>query len=222
MAPSETVGPGHHAALAAGRLWPLGAVKTLPLSVPKDDRSATPTRPMDEVFPTVAVQIGPRQPGSLSAQTSRNQRLDERIIEGFAGRSGPQQRADVFEERLRLGSRRRRGFWRVSGLGDLIPVVGLRPFDAADRTAAPPDLQYRRGVCGGRGRSGEDPQGLVAREVPTTGGYLLALREGRRDEPNLGSDARRVGGLAAEFNGDAFVDFFDYDEFVAAFEVGCG
>ncbi len=29
------------------------------------------------------------------------------------------------------------------------------------------------------------------------------------------------GGLDADFNGDGFVDFFDYDDFVAAFELGC-
>jgi hypothetical protein len=29
------------------------------------------------------------------------------------------------------------------------------------------------------------------------------------------------GGLEADFNGDGFVDFFDYDDFVAAFEAGC-
>jgi hypothetical protein len=29
------------------------------------------------------------------------------------------------------------------------------------------------------------------------------------------------GGLDADFNGDGFVDFFDYDDFVAAFESGC-
>ncbi len=29
------------------------------------------------------------------------------------------------------------------------------------------------------------------------------------------------GGLEADFNGDGFVDFFDYSDFVAAFEVGC-
>jgi probable HAF family extracellular repeat protein len=29
------------------------------------------------------------------------------------------------------------------------------------------------------------------------------------------------GGLETDFNGDGFVDFFDYDAFVAAFEAGC-
>jgi hypothetical protein len=29
------------------------------------------------------------------------------------------------------------------------------------------------------------------------------------------------GGCAADFNGDGFVDFFDYDGYVQAFETGC-
>jgi hypothetical protein len=28
-------------------------------------------------------------------------------------------------------------------------------------------------------------------------------------------------GRSADFNGDGFADFFDYDAFVAAFEAGC-
>jgi hypothetical protein len=30
-----------------------------------------------------------------------------------------------------------------------------------------------------------------------------------------------AGGGTADFNGDGFVDFFDYDDYVAAFEAGC-
>ena len=33
--------------------------------------------------------------------------------------------------------------------------------------------------------------------------------------------AFEAGGAGADFNGDGFLDFFDYDEFVGAFEVGC-
>jgi hypothetical protein len=33
--------------------------------------------------------------------------------------------------------------------------------------------------------------------------------------------AYETGSAGADFNGDGFVDFFDYDDFVAAYETGC-
>jgi hypothetical protein len=33
--------------------------------------------------------------------------------------------------------------------------------------------------------------------------------------------AFELGEAGADFNGDGFLDFFDYDEFVTAFELGC-
>ncbi|XVJ59379.1 MAG: hypothetical protein HEQ23_08230 [Tepidisphaera sp.] len=40
---------------------------------------------------------------------------------------------------------------------------------------------------------------------------------------NLSIDVIRGGGCAADFNGDGFVDFFDYGDYVACFEgAGCG
>ncbi|XVJ60746.1 MAG: hypothetical protein HEQ23_15705 [Tepidisphaera sp.] len=34
-------------------------------------------------------------------------------------------------------------------------------------------------------------------------------------------EAFESGSVSADFNGDGFLDFFDYDEFVSAFETGC-
>jgi hypothetical protein len=34
-------------------------------------------------------------------------------------------------------------------------------------------------------------------------------------------EAGECGAGTADFNGDGFLDFFDYDEFVGAFETGC-
>jgi hypothetical protein len=47
---------------------------------------------------------------------------------------------------------------------------------------------------------------------PGRGGMLIGLQA---DVP-VGD-----GGCGADFNGDGFVDFFDYDDFVGAFEAGC-
>jgi hypothetical protein len=38
---------------------------------------------------------------------------------------------------------------------------------------------------------------------------------------DLGAYEAPEGGCGVDFNGDGFVDFFDYDDFVAAFEAGC-
>lgn len=124
MPAPDPIGPGHHAALAPGRLWSLGAVEAPALAAAEDDRSATPSGPEDEVFPSIAVEIGPRESGSLAAQAARDQRLDERVVEGLARRGGPQQHAHVVEERLGFRSGRHTQLRHLGRLGDLVPVIG--------------------------------------------------------------------------------------------------
>ena len=82
-------------------------------------------------------------------------------------------------------------------------MVGQGPFDAADRSTAPADLQHRRGVRAYKCWNGEDPEGLVAREIPSAGHQFLSLRHGWGDQADLGSEARRVGGSPLEFHRDA-------------------
>jgi hypothetical protein len=66
--------------------------------------------------------------------------------------------------------------------------------------------------------SGGSPNGIIeaseARSFayPGRGGALIGLQA---DVPVGG------GGCAADFNGDGFLDFFDYDGYVEAFETGC-
>ena len=96
---SEAIGPGRHATLASRGFGALGARKPLSLQVLENDGSTAAAGPMDEVLPTVAIEVGPCQPGALSAHAVRNERLDERVVEGFPARCRPQESADVFEER---------------------------------------------------------------------------------------------------------------------------
>ena len=82
-------------------------------------------------------------------------------------------------------------------------MVGQGPFDAANCSTAPADLQNRRGVRAYRYWNGENPEGLVAREIPSAGHHFLTLGHGWGDQANLGSEARRVGGSPLEFHRDA-------------------